>query len=110
MLRSLLILITGLTIVSCASEMEEPSTQAEYTYTVKGWESLGSQTLVLLQAGNPSSLEQEIRLQVEVINTEGKVFSKDTAISLRKTENQKDFQLMVDTEGQIEDVKVYSIH
>ena len=108
MTRFLIISLAILAILACSRIEDNPVTQAEYTYNVEGWESLGSQTLVLLEASNPSSLNQEIKLKVDVINTEGKVFSKDTSVDFSKEESHKDFQLMVDTEGEIQDVKVYS--
>lgn len=109
MTRLLLISFFGLLILSCTREDEQPSYQAKYTYNVEGWESLGSQTLVLVEANNSSKLEQEITFKVDVINAEGKVYSKDTTIEFDKSDRQKNFQLIVDTEGEIKEVKVTSL-
>ena len=106
MTRLLYILFALSVVFACTREFEYPQTQAKYTYSIEGWESLGTQTLVLLEADNASSLDQSIHFKVDVINTEGKVFSKDTMVDFKKSERHKDFQLMVDTEGEIKDVKV----
>ena len=108
MTRLILISILGLFIMSCTSKEEQPIYQAEYTYSLEGWESLGTQTLVLIEANNASSLDQKITFEVDVINADGKVFRKDTTIEFDKTEREKKFQLMIETEGEIKDVKVTS--
>ena len=108
MTRLLLIALFGTLIFSCTREDEQPTYHAKYTYSVEAWESLGSQTLVILEANNSSALDQQITFKVEVINSKGKVFSKDTTIKFNKTDRQKNFQLLIDTEGEIEEVKVTS--
>lgn len=63
----------------------------------------------MLDAENPSSMNQEITFKVEVVNTNGRVFTKDTTIQFEKDERQKNFQLIVDTEGEIKGVNVSTI-
>ncbi|MBD3636761.1 MAG: hypothetical protein HUJ25_05410 [Crocinitomicaceae bacterium] len=109
MTRALLIFITGITFLACARNLKETDSQAKYTFSVKGWESLGTQTLVILDATNPSAMDQQITFTVNVINTDGQKFSKDTTIKFARDESQKNFQLIVDTEGEIEDVIVSAI-
>ncbi|UKN02650.1 hypothetical protein K6119_03875 [Paracrocinitomix mangrovi] len=109
MTRLLYILFIAVTFISCSEKQNEDISQAQYTYQLKGWESLGKQTLVIMDAQNTSSMDQEITFQVEVINTDGKVFTKDTTIQFEQTEKSKDFQLVVDTEGEISEVKITSL-
>ena len=106
MTRLLFILLTCSLAIACNRDTESPNSQAKYTYSIEGWETLGSQTLVMLEANNSSSINQKIRFKVDVINTEGKVFTKDTTIDFTKAERQKEFQLLVDTEGEVKDVQV----
>lgn len=106
MMRSLLILTISLFLLACDKSGSDAGSQAQYTYGVKSWETLGTQTLVLLDAGNPSHMDQDITFKVEVINTEGKKFSKDTTIHFSNNERAKDFQLLIDTEGEVDKVKV----
>ena len=100
------ILLLSLILISCDKNDPTNNSQAQYTYGVKSWETLGSQTLVLLDAGNPSHMDQDITFKIEVINTEGKKFVKDTTIHLSHEEMTKDFQLLIDTEGEVEKVRV----
>ena len=96
-------------MLGCAEKFEQPNPTVDYTYSIQTWESLGSQTLVVLDAENSSSLTQEITFKVEVVNTNGRVFTKDTTIQFEKDERQKNFQLIVDTEGEIKGVNVSTV-
>ncbi len=102
------ILSVFLIFVSCHSEdfSEDEKSQAKYTYSLNGWENLGSQTLVLIDASNPSKLEQDIKFKIEVINKAGERFTKDTTIHFKKKDKKIDFQLLVETSGEIEKVVV----
>ncbi|MEZ4923356.1 MAG: hypothetical protein R2780_09320 [Crocinitomicaceae bacterium] len=106
MLRSILIIVIAFGFFTCNKSQKDVNSQAKYTYGVQKWETLGSQTLVVMDAGNPSQLEQDIQFTVEVFNTDGKKFSKDTTIHFNKEERSKDFQLLIDTEGEVEKVKI----
>ena len=107
MIKTAYILLLVLILFSCSKRSSENiGSVAKYTYGVQSWETLGSQTLVLLDAGNPSSMDQDIKLTVEVFNSEGKKFTKDTTIHFNKEDRTKDFQLLIDTEGEVAKVKV----
>src|SRR5690606_15033776 len=97
MTRLLYAIFIFITLISCTQKDEAPNSQAKFTYSIEKWETLGSQTLVILDAGNPSALDQKLNLIVEVTNTRGEVFSKDTTITFTKSEQHKNFQLIVDT-------------
>ena len=90
---------------SCAEITASDNSQAKYSYSVQSWENVCSQTLVNLGAQNSSHLDQSLSFTIEVINKEGKKFTKDTAIHFSKDENEKNFQLVLDTNGEIEKVK-----
>jgi hypothetical protein len=109
MTRLIYILFLSTLIISCSKNETPNNTMAEYTYGVKSWETLGSQTLVILDAENPSHITQDITFKVEVINTKGKRFIKDTTIHFNREESAKDFQLLIDTEGEVEKVKVSAL-
>lgn len=94
-----------LVLSSCAEIVGSDNSQAKYSYSVQSWENVGSQTLVNLGAQNPSHLDQNLSFTVEAINKEGKKFTKDTAIHFSEDENEKNFQLVLDTNGEIEKVK-----
>lgn len=96
-------------VISCTEENINKSSQAKFTYSIEGWESLGSQTLVMMDAKNPSHLNQEIVFVIEVINEDGQIFSKDTTIKFTQSENDKRFELLIETQGIIKDVKISSV-
>lgn len=100
------LLIGLIVLTACLKTANDNDSQAKYTYGVKSWETLGSQTLVMLDADNPSHMDQDIAFTIEVFNTNGKKFSKDTIIHFNREEQHKDFQLLIDTEGDVEKVKV----
>jgi hypothetical protein len=109
MLRFFLILTLSVLLFACTREDEQPSYQAKFTYNLEGWESLGKQTLVILDAVNASKTNQEITFKIDVINTSGTVFSKDTTVKFDKSESVKSFQLMIETEGEVREVKVSAL-
>jgi hypothetical protein len=109
MMRSFFIFTFLFLAVGCNKNDQKDRSSAQYTYGVEGWETLGSQTLIMLDAGNPSALDQDIKLTIEVVNTRGKKFIKDTTIHFNSNEKEKDFQLLMDTEGEVEKVKVSAI-
>ncbi|MEO9531486.1 MAG: hypothetical protein ABJG68_14375 [Crocinitomicaceae bacterium] len=103
-------LFSSIFLISLLSSCEEISTTdgsiAKYTYSIDSWENLGGQTIVVLDAGNPSSLDQELSFSVEAVNKSGERFIKDTSIHFSKTEKSKNFELILDTESEIEKVEV----
>ena len=106
MKKSLLILTFCILIFGCQDTEASNQSQAKYTYSINGWENLGSQTLVLIDASNPSKLDQNINFTISVINKEGKRFNKDTTVHFNKSDKQIDFQLLVETEGEIDKVEI----
>lgn len=93
-------------LFSCQESTVTNQSQAKYSYSLNGWENLGSQTLVLIDASNPSKLDQELNFTISVINKDGKRFTKDTTVHFTKTDKKIDFQLLVETEGEIETVEI----
>lgn len=109
MIKTLVLILSGILILgSCnaSNSSEDKKSQAKYTYSLNGWENLGSQTLVLIDASNPSKLEQDIKFKIEVFNKAGERFTKDTTIHFKKKDKKIDFQLLVETSGEIEKVEV----
>lgn len=100
------ILLLFISFTSCEEAELNDNSQAKYTFSVNSWESLGSQTLVLIDASNPSKMDQDINFTISVINKDGKRFVKDTTVHFSKSEKKLDFELLVDTEGEIETVEV----
>ena len=94
-----------LTLTSCSEIPTNENSHAKYTYAVQSGENVGSQTLLNLGAKNSLHLEQSLNFTVEVINKAGEKFTKDTSIHFSKDENEKNFQLVLDTDGEIEKVE-----
>ena len=105
-------LLSGLCLIlfSCQEPNSVNQSQAKYTYSLNGWESLGTQTLVLVDASNPSQIDQNINFTISVINKEGKRFTKDTTVHFSKSDKKIDFELLVETEGEIDTVEVKAIN
>ena len=93
-------------MISCEEKEVNTGSQAKYTLGIDHWENLGGQTLVSIHVNNPPKMMQDISIKVEAINKEKKSFTKDTMVHFDKNEAEKSFQLIVDTEGEIEDVKL----
>ena len=93
-------------LFSCSPSEETSNSQAKYTYGIDNWENLGKQTFVSIHVNNPPKMMQDISIKVEATNKSQESFTKDTMVHFDKDESSKNFQLIVDTEGEIEDVKL----
>ncbi len=93
-------------LASCTPAEDTSNSQAKYTYGIDSWENLGKQTFVSIHVSNPPKMMQDISIKVEATNKSQESFTKDTMVHFDKDESDKTFQLIVDTEGEIEDVKL----
>ena len=106
----ILSIITITTLFSCSLSVDGEQggdSHSEYTFEVDGWENLGKQTLVKMNSTNPAAMNQDILFTVDVINTSGEHFIKDTSVHFDEKDQKKSFQLVLYTEGEIEKVKLF---
>ncbi|MEX1001719.1 MAG: hypothetical protein WDZ35_06355 [Crocinitomicaceae bacterium] len=104
MTRLLLMLSVTCLLFSCSEKASSPSVVNQITYSIEDWESLGSQTLVVITAENLSASKQDITFRVEAKNSQGVNFITDSTVCFQKNQAQKELKFLLETSGEIKDV------